>query len=230
MGTELRGYSIQYCMVPALFKGHKTEDRKQRIPYWSAAPRQASIGEIMFLREAWLPHLCPGKPREEGKIVYAADGLRSCPECKGYFRFLSSTSMISRLSRALIKITGVRTGILQEISPEECEREGLRRNEYGLYTFGFHRGANKKVVGSTDPVEAFGLTWDWMYAENGPYWDDKDWAVWVFTIQLIKTRVPVINPADILNFDEVFKKREKWERPKAPRFRDDHAEPSQGKP
>ncbi len=109
--------------------------------------------------------------REDGDLVYAADGLNPYEQDQPTWK--PSIHTPRWVSRILLEITDVRVERLQDISEEQAKAEGVR-----LYTDHAELGDWWHVEGietySADPRKSFELLWNSV----GGDWDANSW-VWV---------------------------------------------------
>ncbi|QVN09496.1 hypothetical protein JYG35_12750 [Pseudomonas rhodesiae] len=143
-------------------------------------------GDRLWVRETWYcnhsevqkgPYLQPadmqdlGQAREDGDLVFAADGLSPYEQEQPTWR--PSIHMPRWASRILLEITDVRVERLQDITEEQAKAEGVR-----LYTDHAELGDWWHVEGietySADPRKSFELLW----SSVGGDWQANPW-VWV---------------------------------------------------
>lgn len=143
-------------------------------------------GERLWVRETWYcnhsevqkgPYLQPAdmqdldQAREDGDLVYAADGLNPYEQDQPTWK--PSIHTPRWVSRILLEITDVRVERLQDISEEQAKAEGVR-----LYTDHAELGDWWHVEGvetySAAPRKSFELLWNSV----GGDWDANAW-VWV---------------------------------------------------
>lgn len=127
------------------------------------------VGDRLWVRETWAAPkeydaLSPVGLWDKPKIWYLADGIK--PIWAGKTR--SSLFLPRWASRILLEITEVRVERLNQITPEDCLREGLTLN---------YQPANALTP-------RFHLLWDSLNAKGGHGWDKNDW-VWVIGFTLI---------------------------------------------
>ena len=82
-------------------------------------------------------------------------------------RWKSPRFMPRWASRILLEITDIRIERVQEITPEDCEAEG--------------------ILGETQPKAAFRARWDSINAKRGFGWDVNPW-VWVITFKVLDVK------------------------------------------
>ena len=143
-------------------------------------------GDRLWVRETWYcdhfevqkgPYLQPAdmqdldQAREDGDLVYAADGLNPYEQDQPTWK--PSIHTPRWVSRILLEITDVRVERLQDISEEQAKAEGVR-----LYTDHAELGDWWHVEGidtySADPRKSFELLW----SSVGGDWQANPW-VWV---------------------------------------------------
>jgi len=143
-------------------------------------------GDRLWVRETWYcnhsevqkgPYLQPAdmqdldQAREDGDLVYAADGLNPYEQDQPTWKPSIHTPRWA--SRILLEITDVRVERLQDITEEQAKAEGVR-----LYTDHAELGDWWHVEGietySADPRKSFELLW----SSVGGDWQANPW-VWV---------------------------------------------------
>ncbi|MHA6161021.1 hypothetical protein ACX3X6_08965 [Pseudomonas sichuanensis] len=150
------------------------------------------IGDRLWVRETWHcdhfevqrgPYLKPAdldiaEAREDGTLVYAADGLTPYEAEQPVWK--PSIHMPRWASRILLEITNVRVERLQDISKQQALAEGVR-----LYTDHAECGDWYHVEGietySSDPRKSFELLWE----STGGDWAGNPW-VWVVEFKRIE--------------------------------------------
>ena len=133
-----------------------------------------NVGEVLYLKEPYYDwdEWCP----EDGEISYKFDNPNKCVPFWNNKLF-----MPKRYARYFIKITAVRAERLQDISDEDCIREGIIEERIwenhtwftycnGTYSFTTPREAYKELINS---IHGKG-TW-----EENPF-------VWVYDYELYK--------------------------------------------
>jgi hypothetical protein len=161
-------------------------------PAFLALPGNADLcpygkpGDRLWVRETWYcnhseiqkgPYLQPvdmedlDQAREDGDLVYAADGLNPYEQDQPTWK--PSIYTPRWVSRILLEITDVRVERLQDITEAQAKAEGVR-----LYTDHAELGDWWHVEGietySADPRKSFELLW----SSVGRYWQANPW-VWV---------------------------------------------------
>ena len=142
-------------------------------------------GDRLWVRETWYcdhfevmrgPYLKPadldiGEARDDGTLVYAADGLTPYEADQPIWK--PSIHMPRWACRILLEIIDVRVERLQDISEDQAKAEGVR-----LYTDHAELGDWWHVEGietySADPRKSFELLWQ----STGGDWNANPW-VWV---------------------------------------------------
>ena len=105
----------------------------------------------------------------------------------------SSRFMYKSLARYWFEVTGVRVERVQDITPEDCEAEGI--TWYGGHGGGTHYNNTtfyvafpNKPGGFTTAKEAFECLWDSINEKRGHGWDKNDY-VWVYEYKRIEVVV-----------------------------------------
>ena len=150
------------------------------------------IGDRLWVRETW---------QEIGpdclltyKATYPSDLYAKRPELenvpplaglkeRGYL-WKSPMFMPRWASRILLEITDIRVERLQDISEQDCEKEGLRilpaSGRYVVNPGDQHFGG-----ASHDAVEVFSWLWDSINAKKGYPWSSNPW-VWAIELKVIE--------------------------------------------
>jgi hypothetical protein len=130
----------------------------------------------LWVRETW----CPDGISDNG-VYYKAD-----EECLEMFRWRPSIYMPRWASRITLLVKNVRVERVQDISPEDCEAEGItgttqgspvRGQPYEIYRCGDIEGCYAQDV--------FRRLWNSINAKRGHGWDKNDW-VWVYDFERVK--------------------------------------------
>ncbi|UWF46930.1 hypothetical protein NYP20_16395 [Pseudomonas sp. N3-W] len=143
-------------------------------------------GERLWVRETWFcnhlevmrgPYLKPddldiGAARDDGTLVYAADGLTPYEQEQPVWR--PSIHMPRWASRILLEITGVRVERLQDIDEDQIQAEGIGGHEFGCLQPYDRDGEPTCDCGSISYEESFQRLW----SSTGGDWDVNPW-VWV---------------------------------------------------
>lgn len=145
-------------------------------------------GDRLWVRETWYcdhsevmrgPYLKPddldvSEARDDGTLVYAADGLTPYEADQPVWK--PSIHMPRWASRILLEITAVRVERLQDISEEQARAEGVRLMRDDSGTWVSREGPGKLVTPWPTAKEAFSDLWN---AINGTdAWDANPW-LWV---------------------------------------------------
>ena len=174
-------------MIPPTLDGTKTQTRRVVRPqppdlpgwwkrlHWASEQhfRKGGIhhcpygvpGDRLWVRETW----CNGTP----KPFYRADGDF---EPKGFIRWRPSIHMPRGASRITLEIRELWVERVQEITPEDCEAEGIAI-DYDYPLVG-PCGADEQLRAS----EPFAELWDSLNARRGYGWDVNPW-VWVIVFR-----------------------------------------------
>jgi hypothetical protein len=184
-------------MVRAILDGRKTVTRRpvkgsalkwleEFVPEFVALSANelcpfGQIGERLWVRETWYcdhnevmrgPYLKPNdldvsEARDDGTLVYAADGLAPYEQEQPTWK--PSIHMPRWACRILLEITDVRVERLQDITYEQAAAEGVHRGPLREWCASDEGGACHKY-----PIPAFRDLWQ----STGGDWDANPW-VWV---------------------------------------------------
>ena len=175
-------------MVRAMLDGRKTQTRRVIKPKhicmpawkWLDVCPYGKPGDRLWVRETWY---CPkqyGGTYQREKLIYKAD---STPNKRGW---KPSIHMPRWASRITLLVKDVRVERVQDISPSDCECEGIVGTThaspvnglpYENYRYGEHEGG--------DPKEAFAMLWDSIDKKRGFGWSENPW-VWVVEFERVK--------------------------------------------
>ena len=151
------------------------------------------VGDRLWVRETW---------QEIGpdclltyKATYPSDLYAKRPELenvpplaslkdRGYL-WKSPMFMPRWASRILLEITDIRIERLQDISEQDCEKEGFRF--YPLSRICFKPSSAKHLSGhgSNNYKSIFGEYWDTLNAKKGYQWSSNPW-VWVVEFKVVE--------------------------------------------
>lgn len=170
-------------------------------PEFLALPGNADLcpygkpGDRLWAREAWYcnhsevqkgPYLQPAdmqdldQAREDGDLVYAADGLNPYEQDQPTWR--PSIHMPRWASRILLEITDVRVERLQDVSEDQAQAEGVRLMRDGSDTWVSREGPGNLVTPWPTAKEAFSDLWNSI---NGPHaWVANPW-VWAVSFKRV---------------------------------------------
>jgi len=158
------------CHVPRKPKNH--------VPYCPYGQK----GMTLWVREA---HYIIG---ETGQYFYRADGSNNYGDkLKWPGPWKPSIHMPRRASRITLEITGVRVERVQEISPADCEAEGITGESHASPVRGqpYEEYFNGDGLVYPYPCEAFRALWDSINGKRpGRSWADNPW-VWVIFFKRI---------------------------------------------
>jgi len=125
------------------------------------------VGDRLWVRETWLDYA--------GMPVYRAD--KSIPDV---YHWRPSIFMPRWASRITLEITELRAERAQEITPEDCLREGvLTRNQSAYESF------STDYRSPTELLKNFQILWDSFNARRGHGWDKNDW-VWPISFRRLE--------------------------------------------
>lgn len=137
-------------------------------------------GDILYVRETWTDHYVPdedGKPKLE--YCYKADGIDIKVECLPgeNNRWYSSIHMPKEAARLWLKVTDVRVEQLNDITVEECKKEGIW-DDYRTLSDEYHDMLMEKAY-----PETFGKLWNSTVKKFDRYgWDANPW-VWAIEFE-----------------------------------------------
>lgn len=154
------------------------------------------VGDTLWVRETfcklWEIDKNEQAIEETGKYYYAADGYNPTPF--NYFpdddgfshgrdcpRWNPSVHMPKEAARLFLTVTAVRTERLQDISADDCIREGIKP-ETPIHMIGFYGTAAISRVMQENVYYEFSEIWNSIKAkrDGGAYaWDKNPW-VWVY--------------------------------------------------
>jgi hypothetical protein len=156
---------------------------------WILTPRY-NVGETLYLKEPYcqdcdfIQHESSCEYWNNGKILYKYNG-DEFPECAKYNpqlgKWQNKLFMPEEYARYYIKITGVRAERLQDISDEDCRKEGIT---YDMAHEGWCPSYNDPDSGGEPHYkEAYAYLFDSI---NGKGTWESDPFVWVYDFQLTK--------------------------------------------
>lgn len=161
-------------------------------------------GDRLYVREAfafgrgydtWPPRDVPDVCDDDGRMLvwYKADGGTNYDHGVDVVeagRWRPAIHMPRWACRLVLEVTNVRVERLEDITPEECMREGIE--EFSLAVVG-HPGAwavpgtrKKPNRGTSDPREAFVQLWEFVNGQ-GSWERDKHKWVWAVGFRLLPT-------------------------------------------
>lgn len=114
-------------------------------------------GDLLWVRETWCPDWTD-------HVIYKADGGSAIDA--GYKtepRWRPSIHMPRAASRITLEVVSVRVERVQEVSPEDCFKEGV---------------VPEKILHPVTPTRLFSGLWDSINAKRGYSWESNPW-VWV---------------------------------------------------
>ena len=137
-----------------------------------------NVGDILWVRETWQsffqeevtqkhergPESSSGIPAEMAKGHYMYYFYRADGEIP-LARWEPSIYMPKKAARLFLRVTNVRAERLQDMSYDDCLKEGMW--DYGT---------------DVDTLAAFQALWDGLNAKRGYGWDTNPW-VWVYTFE-----------------------------------------------
>jgi hypothetical protein len=135
------------------------------------------VGDTLWVRETWCPlnldyEAAPRNvsvPLDGANVIvsYRADHIDPRGDAKP-LQWRPSIFMPRWASRITLRVTGVRAEQLQDITPDDCIREGVNWVEAGPYF--------------ADITGSFRLLWDGINAKRGYGWDANPY-VWVVSFE-----------------------------------------------
>jgi len=173
-----------FAMPPAVWwwngKHHRVGVR-QECPY-------GSVGDLIWVREAFAPLIVNDWPNPVGPVIYRAEGTHE--EYPG--RWIPSIHMARRFSRLTLRITDVRVQRLQEISEADAQAEGLEAIDfpYGRFWRNYLLSDSEAQCSPMleTPRESFLSLWDSINARRGYGWDVNPW-IWALSFDVIHANV-----------------------------------------
>lgn len=88
-------------------------------------------------------------------------------------------------SRITLEITSVRVERLQDISTDDCRREGIDSEEQFSWIGKTLPGKEYKTCPLSPLQRSFGALWQSIYTKEGQTWDDNPW-VWVVEFKRVE--------------------------------------------
>jgi hypothetical protein len=150
-------------------------------------------GDILYVWETWnvceCEDICPGIA-DENECPFNRVGYK-CYRYKAQYsdcesrKWKPSARMPKEAARIFLRVTDVRAERLQDISENDCLREGIQQNTVrslrGVPSFQIY-GMSEWY---TKAKYAFTDLWDRMNAKNGYFWESNPW-VWVYTFERVE--------------------------------------------
>lgn len=129
-----------------------------RMPYYP--------GDIIYVREGWMPMEQYFGRRMEPKYVYRADATSESERCREDYGipWRSPATMPRDAARLFLRVVRVRVERVQEITEDDSKREGTQ----GGYDW-----------------PTYSRRWDYLYAKRGFGWDTNPWT-WMVTFEQTK--------------------------------------------
>lgn len=152
---------------------------ERQLFYVGAAQQPFNVGDMIYVREtvgygyyaAW-----------DQKTFYKADYPDGTPDFVA--RWIPAASMPREEARLFLKITQIGIQRLQDISFEDCKKEGIW-DDYKTYSEQYHENLQRMSY-----PKAFRGIWDekWSKKNNGVCsWNNNPW-VWVITFELAEKK------------------------------------------
>lgn len=186
------------CFIEPLFhkvvKGEKTQTRrvathqhfsyselsnvKQGVYIYPAIPKY-NVGEIVYLKE---PYSYLSLNNQEPVEIYKYGEDYSDIEEVAPIKWKNKLFMPESVARCFIKITGVKAERLQDISDEDCSKEGIEcfTKDNRVFKFGLDGWEWSDMPRS--PKDAYASLIDKINGKGT--WDKNPW-VWVYDFELI---------------------------------------------
>lgn len=166
---------IKTCEVDPLgYMSYQTSDTY--LGGWRNTKAPYAVGDTLWVRETW-----QNIPDDDGNnFIYLADEDNT-PFCKDddgnpiYLKWRPSIHMPREAARLFLRVTDVRVERIQDISYEDCMKEGIKQiSGSGLYDCGLDKYySNSK--------QAFEKLWENLYHN----WSNNPW-VWVIHFERIR--------------------------------------------
>ncbi len=174
------------AMVRAILEGRKTQTRRlvkpQGIKCYKGAYSKGYIlsttvnsmycADILWVRETWQESECFDF-HVKGKYAYLANDYENELSQEYKIKWRPSIHMPRAAARLFLRVTNVRVERLQDITPDDCEKEGMD----AWIDDGVH-----------DPGDAMYLQfknlWDSVYKKQDFGWDVNPW-VWVIDFERV---------------------------------------------
>lgn len=190
-------------MVRAIFDGKKTQTRRvvgdvgiaQYFDIWTyhKKKRQAvfmgfekpiyinykyDISDILYIKETWAVN-----PEFSDEIIYKADDTDDDWKINyENFNWKPSLFIPKEYARLFLKVTNVRVERLQDISNEDCLKEGVKRNVDGAGKNWYSSSLDIEAE-YDNPIYPFRLIWN-KTAKDGYKWEDNPY-VFVYEFEKI---------------------------------------------
>ena len=180
---------LPYCETDFRIKSksHINEDGE----HFFEVKSKYKLGEILYLKEPYILYQeeCQESKSSQSGIQYAYKfgNHLSIDEITGKSdsKWKNKLFMPESAARYFIEITAVRAERLQDISDEDCMKEGIRLNPEAIpigYPFGIKFSYNNGYYNYTTPQEAYAALIDKINGKGT--WEKNPW-VWVYDFELI---------------------------------------------
>jgi hypothetical protein len=185
-------------MVQAILEGRKTQTRREikdpRVldfldALGNITPENHSkykIGDILYVRETW-------QKRLTGRIAYKADFTETDLSVSRLIlnRWKPSIHMPKAYARIFLKVTNVKVERLQDISDDDCSKEGIKENSnrYEMMLSQMDMSYPNSMVKGTAWHTMFSELWD-SVSENGYKWNNNPY---VFVYEFERADKPEVN-------------------------------------
>lgn len=134
------------------------------------------VGEKVYLKEPYATH-----DVDCGKLIGTAYRYGVVDDVFDYYKFKNKLFMPEKFARYFIEITAVRCERLQDISENDCIREGIIKLPNPMKIYHFEHKQND--WGWTSPIGAYAELTDKIYGKGT--WESNHY-VWVYDYKLIK--------------------------------------------
>ena len=138
-----------------------------------------SVGQRLWVAEAWCPCLCGG-PYRLSEACTEHIAYRATDKLPRMAKWRPSTQMPRRASRIDLEVTGVGVQQVQEITVEDSLREAALKRQVDLHggvRWGRWDTCDVKQYAPDHPTPMKTL-WDATYAKRGLGWDANPWVRW----------------------------------------------------
>ena len=141
---------------------------------FAGRPSKYKIGEILYLKEPF--QLVKDDKTGETKPIY-----KYGPRGEANEQWKNKLSMPERYARYFIKITNIRADRLQNISDEDCIKEGIYKLSFG-WAYSYYEKYNDYIYMKDSPREAFMS----LFAKiNGAHTWFQNPFVWIYDFELV---------------------------------------------
>jgi hypothetical protein len=145
--------------------------------------------DTLYVKETYHPYGWMDAMKEPGNRLTQDVEYRATTEYNPFdMKWKPSLFMPKKYARIFLKVTGLRVERLQDISEEDCLKEGIRRatKDDNLYKFGLPSLAwtDWKLTGK----EAYSLLWDSINSKKvGCLWEENPFC-WVINFEVLEIK------------------------------------------